>query len=556
MNQMTIFDFSPATDMNETFSVKVEPEKPLRTLKRKIKHKPFDPTRVEKLLMSKIGTLLLHKLDRIKEFERTTKYKDSLHNKIYNKFFKMLVESVTKDEYERQFKAIGDLLSDDTTTVTLERVLGFHENMTDGVSFYVKVKDKNREVVFITGTKQKKKARHRTRRYYPTKGNSSFRMITSVNKLLSELLIEKEARYYYRRLENRTEYLELMKSIMIQERKIYFDSKFKIDYPKESEKMIEDANRLELMLTEHTMKRDTYMYQANLYVYGSSEIFDLNAMYNLPEGEDINGCHLNYLSTKFLNNYLEHIIPKIKEVKSHMKQLKKSTSDYATTYQQKKNIPQKTLDRMKSSKLLKYFSDVEYDELVDLANIGQFETEIISYIEKFNIQVPEQASFKVRRLGNRKAAGVFFPAFCTLAVDVNHPKAFLHEFWHMIDYFMLDNSEEFTGDRLSSRSDFDDVLLKYKDVVTEHIMQYPEDNPIRVRHFGNTKYNMDYFFENTEVFARSAEMYFASTFNGDSSLVEDQFSVYYPDDKELRELIEKYFMNLLKEDYHEKIKSA
>ena len=47
----------------------------------------------------------------------------------------------------------------------------------------------------------------------------------------------------------------------------------------------------------------------------------------------------------------------------------KLDSDYARSYETKKNIPQKVLDKMRTTKFKKHFGYVEFDELVDLEKV-------------------------------------------------------------------------------------------------------------------------------------------------------------------------------------------
>ncbi len=554
MNQISIFDYQPDNESDQMM-LKLEPESRLNTLKRSIKGRKFEPEAIEKRLMKRIGTLSLHKISHIKDVNVSTKYYDYLIRKIHSTFFKMHVELITEEKNEEQIKAISKILSDDTTTVTLELAERRYSSMTKGVSFYIHVKDHTRTITYITGTEQTGKTKHRRGQYYPQYGLKSTRMITAVNRIFAEILLEKEMRHYYQGIDRQSEYMTFMKSIVFQDGKLFMDKRIRERKPEIAKSMIEDAE-IQGVELETTSPKDTYMYNANLYYYGDEDICTLDVLNNPPKYEDINGSYDSFIRRKLVWSYLKAIIPKIREVKYHASSLRKSSSDYASTYQMKKNIPEKTILKMKNSKLLKYFTNVEYDELVDLSSINQFETEIVSFIEQFGIKIPENASFKVRRLGKLRAAGVFYPGYCTLAVDVNHPAAFVHEFWHMIDYYMIDNEVEFTGWRLSSRQEFSEIICKYKEIITNLINQYPEDSPIKLRHFGKTKYNKDYFFENTEVFARCAEMYFATKLGNKSSLVKDQFSVYYPEDVELRKLIDAYFMKLLKEGDHEETNAA
>ena len=64
---------------------------------------------------------------------------------------------------------------------------------------------------------------------------------------------------------------------------------------------------------------------------------------------------------------------------------------------------------------------------------------------------------------------------------------------------------------------------------------------IRDRLNGNSKYNLDYYFVPTEVFARCGELYFTRFRGVDNSLLRFERGFDYPENEKLLELIKKYY---------------
>ena len=68
-----------------------------------------------------------------------------------------------------------------------------------------------------------------------------------------------------------------------------------------------------------------------------------------------------------------------------------------------------------------------------------------------------------------------------------------------------------------------------------------EDPDLKARLNGNSKYNLDYYFVPTEVFARCGELYFTRFRGVDNSLLRFERGFDYPENEKLLELIKKYY---------------
>lgn len=545
MQQLNLFDF----DTNFEEFIFEKQAKPIRTLKREIKKRVYDPEAIEEKLRDAIGTLYLHKL-KLKEYQGLWRdYYSYLLEKIYKMFFKDLTESLNKETYVDIFKKIEMILSDEHVKVTLFSETGRHVQMVKGFAFNISIMSEDLEVIYLTGSQFRDKKKHLTRRYFTNDKNRTLRMLGDVTKIFSELLLMKEIRFYYNKDENKELYKSILKSNFVYSGVLSCD----LEAIAKDHILLDCLNEmaaLENLKVKETSSR--IIYNSLMGYFDRISIAGLQMCFGEKDSNNpFHGIRRNRMYEVLVEEMVTNVLPKINEVEIHIKQLKKSSGDYAATYELKKNIPQKVLDRMNNSSLLEFFANIEYDELVDLENVTQFEREIISFIKTFKVPVPNNATFKVRRLGKIKAAGVFYPFFNTLAVDIHHPNSFIHEFWHMIDYYQKDNLDEFTGQRLSSRRDFEGIIKMYKESVNSAILNLSLESLVRIKFFGKTKYNKDYYFDNTEIFARCAEIYFSNALNGKSSLVEGEESVYYPKDKNLRELIDEYFTKLLEGVGHE-----
>lgn len=219
----------------------------------------------------------------------------------------------------------------------------------------------------------------------------------------------------------------------------------------------------------------------------------------------------------------------------------KSKSDYAKSFETKKNIPQKQLQVMRNTTFLKNFSFVEIDELVDIKkfNLIQKEFFILNESLKLSKYLKNKPELRFRRLGKLKVEGVYYPFKKCICIDINNAHSFMHELGHHID---LSGENE-----LSLQSDF--VIL-----AREYIKEL-ENTCNRCNNAETIKYykkERNYFHTPTEVFARCLEIYLVSIKNVISSFLPDESSFKleggYPSmTNSLKNNIEKYFSKLFKD---------
>ena len=100
----------------------------------------------------------------------------------------------------------------------------------------------------------------------------------------------------------------------------------------------------------------------------------------------------------------------------------KSKSDYAKSFETKKNIPQKQLQVMRNTTFLKNFSFVEIDELVDIKkfNLIQKEFFILNESLKLSKYLKNKPELRFRRLGKLKVEGVYYPFKKCICIDINN----------------------------------------------------------------------------------------------------------------------------------------
>ena len=211
------------------------------------------------------------------------------------------------------------------------------------------------------------------------------------------------------------------------------------------------------------------------------------------------------------------------------KYTKESAAQYARAFETKKNIPIKTLNAMETSRFLKDFSFVEYDESIDINKMARLEQEW----EKFAAYLPKplnghKAALRFRFLGRHKARGIFFPGIDTIALDPREMSdgslgvtSFVHEFGHFLDF-------NHTFERpLSLENKFSTILDYYQEKIERCI-----DDSSRLKYFKTP----------TEVFARSFEVYFAQFDNVISSFNDRELpGLEYEPLKEMLPDINAYF---------------
>ena len=162
-------------------------------------------------------------------------------------------------------------------------------------------------------------------------------------------------------------------------------------------------------------------------------------------------------------------------------------SDYAKSFETKRNIPTKIQAAMDSTKFLEYgFGFVEFDEQFDLEKLPDIE-EQWGLIYKALPHSDNKPELRFRKIEHRKAHGVYFPAFDCITISVRNVNSMLHEFGHHID-FTYDKDQN-----LSMSDEFHPLLKGYQKNLSDG---------------GVYKGSMlNYFLTPTEVFARAFEIY-------------------------------------------------
>lgn len=162
-------------------------------------------------------------------------------------------------------------------------------------------------------------------------------------------------------------------------------------------------------------------------------------------------------------------------------------SDYAKSFETKRNIPTKIQAAMDSTKFLEYgFGFVEFDEQFDLEKLPDIE-EQWGLIYKALPQSEQKPELRFRKIEHRKAHGVYFPAFDCITISVRNVNSMLHEYGHHLD-FTYDKDQN-----LSMSDEFRSLLKGYQKNLSDG---------------GVYKGSMlNYFLTPTEVFARAFEIY-------------------------------------------------
>lgn len=228
------------------------------------------------------------------------------------------------------------------------------------------------------------------------------------------------------------------------------------------------------------------------------------------------------------------------EEKDIVDEERKISTDYAKSYETKKNIPLKIQKEMEKSKFLSRFGYVEYDELVDLDKIKIIEKEWEDLNKKVIIPLAKDHSLRFRRLGKQRAGGLYYYHKKAVCIDIKSPSSFIHEVMHMIDYTTIE------GTTLSSMFKFRPIIERYRIITDEKVDKLDVDHPLRKSWYSKNKYNRKYYHNRHEIFARCGELYIAKVLNIDNSLVNINDPVLYPsDDENLMKLINNYYSSII-----------
>ena len=216
-------------------------------------------------------------------------------------------------------------------------------------------------------------------------------------------------------------------------------------------------------------------------------------------------------------------------------------TEHARAFETKKHINLSHQARMKENAFLSRYSYVEIDNDVDLEKFHTLEKEFRSLKEKVFIPYSD-GSFRIKKLGRHRAAGIYFAHANATIFDLDHPDAFIHEMMHQIDYTMMLGNKK--RGLLSETIAFRPIIEKYKELVQRSINELPDDHFFKILWAGKTKYNASYYFQPTEIFARSGELYFHHKGIETSFLKSDYTGCEYPHDESYINLITEYFDRL------------
>lgn len=210
------------------------------------------------------------------------------------------------------------------------------------------------------------------------------------------------------------------------------------------------------------------------------------------------------------------------------------SSDYARSWETKKNIPLKVQEAMKNSPFLNAgFLEVEYDAETDLSKLPPIYKNWVSLYEVLPKPKEKVNSLRFRKLGNHKASGLYFPAVNCIAIDLRTITSMVHEYGHYLDRKLPLGA----GD-LSLEDDFQEIYNPYFDYLSKY----------KDKELSSGKFDFGYFTTPTEVFARAFEVFVSSEIDVNyvlvNSITEYRKELPYKFLIENYDLVLKYFTNL------------
>lgn len=210
---------------------------------------------------------------------------------------------------------------------------------------------------------------------------------------------------------------------------------------------------------------------------------------------------------------------------------------HAKSFQTKKNIPQKCIRAMSRSGFNNYFGYVEFDEECDLPLMEELYKEYRAFAEELELGEYPEVSLRFRKLGNHKASGLYYYILKCLCVDVRSPGSMVHEVGHMIDYHL---------GHISIQYSYQEIYELYEKLLRDYVTT-AKDTEVAVLK-GKSKYNLDYYLQPTEVFARCFEMYVIRIRGIDNSLCRPNAGFAYPENERLMELIKDFYDGIFKKE--------
>lgn len=208
------------------------------------------------------------------------------------------------------------------------------------------------------------------------------------------------------------------------------------------------------------------------------------------------------------------------------------SGEHAKVWQDKKNIPDKVVKAMSESRFNDHFGYIELDSDCDLSKVEELEKEFRALNCIFHQEKREDVVLRFRKLGNHKALGLYFPSLQCLCVDLRSPSSMAHEYFHMLDHL---------NGFLCRKAAFFRCEYLYKKAFQDGLRALKVDSPERKQMEGSSKYNMDYYLQPMEIFARCGELYLTRIKKVSNSLCVPKEGIAYPENEELLYEIKRYF---------------
>ncbi|GAA2958210.1 hypothetical protein FC48_GL001767 [Ligilactobacillus murinus DSM 20452 = NBRC 14221] len=303
------------------------------------------------------------------------------------------------------------------------------------------------------------------------------------------------------------------------------------------------------LLEEYTKKQGNYLFSEKTLRNYLSLLID-PAMAGKKEVWRFKETNHSYGElVEFIDGYISGVYEVVVQHEYEKNLESQFRADPSTT---KANINEETQKVMDNTELKEYFKFVELDNDVDLKLFGDFEREmhrVQEVLPKINDTKPD---LRLRKLGNYKAAGLYFPFNKTIALDFRSDstenrdeykpsepgiRSFIHEYGHYLDYNLV-NSDGMTTS-LSLEQEFRPIIEKYVEQLKE--------NGIYSQSHGKTA---NYYAVPTEVFARAFEVYAYEKGLRSPLMKSEDYGTepqYVSFTSEIREEITKYFDEKLPE---------
>lgn len=242
------------------------------------------------------------------------------------------------------------------------------------------------------------------------------------------------------------------------------------------------------------------------------------------------------LSNAVKNLIIPRLIKTMSNIREKTRQIMNEHSSYAKAFQTKKNISPATLSMMKDNQFLWMYGEVELDNDVDLQKFQTLEMEFTELRTQLELKQALDHSFRIRKLGRHKAAGLYYSYYKATVIDIDGPSSYAHELGHQLDHTIL------PGQVLSETINFDPIISMYEHLVEDNVTKLPDNNAFKVK----WKKKRSYYFYPSEIFARSFELFLSKSMQISSSFLNQEYtSPEYPLEQDFLNQIKPYFEAVL-----------